>query len=57
MKKRYEVLSFPSRYGTPWFAQTIVGAMFYACVRGLAAYGSREIRVIDREDDKLVYVL
>lgn len=47
-KMRYEILSFPSLYGTPWHARTFAVAYLFAVVRNIAACGAREIRVIDR---------
>jgi len=49
MEKRFGVHSFPSLYGTPWNTNYFFIALFFAVCRAITAWGTREIRVIDRK--------
>ena len=54
--KRYEILRFPSKYGTPKYADSYLGALLIAIGRWLNSSGMNEIRVIDTKTGKHMIV-
>jgi hypothetical protein len=54
--ERFGVYSFPSLYGMPWNTNYFFIAFVFALCRNIVAWGTREIRVIDRETDNHLIV-
>jgi len=54
--KRYEILRFPTKYGTPKYADSYLGALLIAIGRWLASGELGEVRVIDTKTGDHVIV-
>ena len=54
--KRYEILRFPSKYGTPKYADSYLRALLIAIGRWLTAPVWNEVRVIDTKTGNHIIV-
>jgi len=51
---RWQVLKFPSRYGTPWGTDYYITAIIMAIFRFIGSGGFAEVIVHDTKTDKFV---